>query len=143
MTDRAQRFRDLTLEGKTWEEARAITEEEFDPLIEKILYPKGRKEKKKIKMHPQDDGTFASEWSPYMKIYDSIRPTIQGKALYIRLLVQTQFYFRFIADALSIYAEIKPNYKLYPQGIEITEGLANYLTEVAEDNDFEYCGRAE
>lgn len=49
LTERAQYFRDLRFEGKTWEEARKLTDEKFDPIIEKILYPKGRPEKKKNK----------------------------------------------------------------------------------------------
>ena len=47
MTERAQYFRDLRNEGKSFEVAQELTEEKFAPIIDKILYPKGCKEKKK------------------------------------------------------------------------------------------------
>lgn len=68
LTERAQYFRDLRFDGKTWEEARKLTDEKFDPIIDKILYPNGHKEKKKITLKDQGDGTYASDWSPYLKI---------------------------------------------------------------------------
>ena len=60
-----------------------------------------------------------------------------AKHLYARLFVQAQFYFRFVKEADCIFADVEPNRELYPQGIEITEGLQEYLKNVLEDNDFE------
>ena len=141
MTERAQYFRDLRNEGKSFEVAQELTEEKFAPIIDKILYPKGRKEKKKITLKDQGDGTYASDWSPYLKIIGKGNHNLTlgagAKHLYARLFVQAQFYFRFVKEADCIFADVEPNRELYPQGIEITEGLQEYLKNVLEDNDFE------
>ena len=92
---------------------------------------------KKIKLYQQQDGTYASNWSPYFKILGMCGPSVQGKKLYKRLLIQAQFYFRFVKEADCIFADVEPNRELYPQGIEITEGLQEYLKNVLEYNDFE------
>lgn len=42
-------------------------------------------------------------------------------------------------DEEGIYADIKPNYELYPNGLAITQEMQDYLTEVLEDNDYEIC----
>lgn len=143
MTERAQCFRDLRNDGKSFEEAQELTEEKFAPIIDKILYPKGRKEKKKITLKDQGDGTYASDWSPYLKIIGKgdHNLTLWGGAKhpYARLFVQAQFYFRFVMDEEGIYADIKPNYELYPNGIAITQEMQDYLTEVLEDNGYEIC----
>lgn len=137
MIERAQRCHDLLSSGVPFEEMQNRVEEEFGERMDKILYPKGHPVKKKIKLTLQPDGTFATEWSPYLKILDHIRPTIEKRALYSRLLVQAQFWFRFVMDDVGIYVDINPNYAVYPNGIEITEEMLEYLQAVYEDNDFE------
>lgn len=131
LTEQAQYFRDLRFEGKTWEEARKLTDEKFDPIIEKILYPKGRPEKKKIKLN---------QWYPYfgkpLGMSDH-KFTIQGRVPYKRLFIQTKFRFRFVLDGQGIYAEIDPNKELYPNGIEITEQMKEWLSGLLDEFDFE------
>lgn len=133
LTEQAQYFRDLRFEGKTWEEARKLTDEKFDPIIEKIQYPKGRPEKKKIKLN---------QWYAYFgKLLGKSGHnfTLGGGAKhpYARLLVQVQFRFRFVLDGQGIYAEIDPNKELYPNGIEITEQMKEWLSYLLEEFDFE------
>lgn len=92
LTEQAQYFRDLRFEGKTWEEARKLTEEKFDPIIEKIQYPKGRPEKKKIKLN---------QWYAYFGKplgQSDHKLTIQGKHPFARLFIQVKFRFRFVLE---------------------------------------------
>lgn len=140
MTERAQYFRDLRNEGKSFEEAQELTEEKFAPIIDKIQYPKGHKEKKKITLKDQGNGTYASNWSPFFKIIGKAdrNVTLGGKHPFSRFLIQAQFYFRFVMDKEGIYADIKPNYELYPNGIAITQEIQDYLMGVG-DNDYEIC----
>ena len=60
-----------------------------------------------------------------------------AKHLYARIFVQAQFYFRFVLDGHWIYADIEPNKELYPNGLEITERMKEWLSDILDEYDFE------
>lgn len=102
----------------------------YNEMIDEIVY--GSKEKAEKAKKKYKNEIELGKWYPVFRLIDYLRPTIGGKVLYTRLLVQELFSYRFVEDEGNIYAEMDFNPEVFPPGFQGNGEIEEYVRKIAE-----------